>query len=191
MRLWARTIPQSTVLCADSFFGSHGLAEEFAAQRRLFLMLSKRDNRDAGLTRAAALIQEGDMARAIVADKNDELAVYKNPKVGHKPPRLVPFLTNCWYGEELPKDRRGIPPPPVVVCYREFSRAVNGANQMALQMRQLGRQMTWSHAVRGFMVQYAAGNAFATAKALGLVDDKTTMWEFQWDILKQRHLSGA
>ena len=54
MRLWARMIPQSTVLCADSFFGSHGLAEEFAAQLRPFLMLSKRDKRDAGLTRAAA-----------------------------------------------------------------------------------------------------------------------------------------
>ena len=191
MRLWARMIPQSTILCADSFFGSHGLAEEFAAQRRPFLMLSKRDKRDAGLTRAAALTQEGNMARAIVADKNYELAVYKNPKVGHKPPRLVPFLTNCWYGEEVPKDRRGNPLPPVVACYREFSRAVDGANQMALQMRQLGRQMTWSHAVRAFMVRYAAGNAFATAKALGLVDDKTTMWEFQWDILKQRYFSGA
>ena len=75
MRLWARMIPQSTVLCADSFFGSHGLAEEFAAQRRPVLMLSKCDKRDAGLTRAAALTQEGDMARAIVADKNYELAV--------------------------------------------------------------------------------------------------------------------
>ena len=138
MRLWARMIPQSTVLCADSFFGSHGLAEEFAAQRRPFLMLSKRDKRDAGLTRAAALTQEGDMARAIVADKTYELAVYKNPKLGHKPPRLVPFLTNCWYGEEVPKDRRGNPLPPVVACYREFSRAVDGANQMALQMRNWG-----------------------------------------------------
>ena len=124
------------------------------------------------------------MSRAIVADKNYELAVYKNPKVGHKPPCLVSFLTNCWYGEEVPKDRRGNPLPPVIACYREFSRAVDGANQMALQMRQLATQMTWSHAVRAFMVRYAAGNAFATAKALGLLDEKTTMWEFQWDILK-------
>ena len=106
--------------------------------------------------------------------------------MGHKPPRLVPFLTNCWYGEEVPKDRRGNPLPPVIACYREFSRAVDGANQMALQMRQLGRQMTWSHAVCAFMVRYAAGNAFATAKALELADEKSTMWEFQLDILKQR-----
>ena len=47
MRLWAKIIPESTVLCADSFFGSHGLAEEFAAQHRPFLMLSKCDKRDA------------------------------------------------------------------------------------------------------------------------------------------------
>ena len=45
--------------------------------------------------------------------------------------------------------------------------------------------------MRGFMVPYAPGNAFATANALGLVDEKTTMWEFQWDILKQRYFSGA
>ena len=55
MRLWAKMIPQSTVLCADSFFGSHALAEEFTAQRRPFLMLPKRDKRDAGTTRTAAL----------------------------------------------------------------------------------------------------------------------------------------
>ena len=188
MRLWAKIIPPSTVLCADSFFGSHGLAEEFAAQRRPFLMLSKRDKRDAGLTRAAALTQEGDVAWA---DNNYELAVYKNPKVGHKPPRLVPFLTNYWYGEEVPKDRRGNPLPPVLVCYREFSRAVDGASQMALQMRQVGEQMTCSHTVRAFMVRCAARIAFATAKALGLADDKTTMLEFQWDILKRRYSSGA
>ena len=55
MRLWVKIIPESTVFCADRFFGSHGLAEEFTAQRRPFLMLSKRDKQDAGLTRAASL----------------------------------------------------------------------------------------------------------------------------------------
>ena len=38
-------------------------------------------------------------------------------------------------------------------------------------------------------VAVAAGNAFATCKALGLVDEKTTMWEFQWDILKRRYFA--
>ena len=131
------------------------------------------------------------MAWAIVADKSYELAMYKPPKVGHKTPHLVPLLTNCWYAEEVPKDQRGNPLPPVVACYRALSRAVDGATQMVLQMRQPGRQMTWSHAVCAFMVRYAAENAFATAKALGLVDYKNSMWEFQWDILKQRYFSGA
>ena len=58
---------------------------------------------------------------------------------------------------------------------------------MALQMRQMGRQMTWSHAARAFMWRDAAGNAFATCKAFGLVDEKTTMWEFHWDIVKRRY----
>ena len=75
----------------------------------------------------------------------------------------------------------------MVAKYREVIRAVDGANQMALQTRQMGRQMTWSQAVRAFMLRYAAGNAFATCKAFELVDEKTTMWEFQWDILKRRY----
>ena len=41
-------------------------------------------------------------------DRTYELCVYKNPKVGHKPPKIVPFLTNCWYGVDDPaRDRRG------------------------------------------------------------------------------------
>ena len=44
--------------------------------------------------------------------------------------------------------------------------------------------------MRAFMVRCAAGNAFATAKGSGLVDNKTTMWELQWDILKWWYLSG-
>ena len=115
----------------------------------------------------------------------------RTPRWGIHPHAWAPFLTNSWYGEEVPKDRRGNPLPPVPACYQEFSRAVDGANLMALQMRQLGRQMTWSHALRAFMVRYAVASAFATAKALGLVDEKTTMWEFQWDILQLRYFSGA
>ena len=54
------------------------------------------------------------MARALVAGKNYELSVYKNPKVGKNPP--------VWYyGEEVPKDRRWSPLPPVVARYQEFS----------------------------------------------------------------------
>ena len=54
----------------------------------------------------------------------------------------------------------------------------------SVQMRQMSCQMMWSHAVRAFMLGYAAKIAFATCKALGLADEKTTMCEFQWDLVK-------
>ena len=130
LRLWWTLIPPSSVLCAVTFFGSHAPAKKLAAQVRLFLMLSKRDKRDASLTRAAFRTQEGDMAQAIVVDKEYEFVIYKNPKVGQKPPWLVPSLTNCWYAEEVPKDWRGNSLPAVVLCYREFSHASDGATQM-------------------------------------------------------------
>ena len=152
-------------------------------------MLIKKDKRDGRLTKAKQSIQEGACARAIV-DGTYELCVYKNPKVGHKPPKTVPFLTNCWYRVDDPaRDRRVNNLPAVVAKCREVSRAVDGANQIVLQMLQMGRQMTRSHTVRAFMLRYAAGNAFATFKALGLVEEKTTMWEFEWDILKRRYFA--
>ena len=89
-------------------------------QGRPFVILSKRDKRDAGLTRAASFTQEGDMAGVIVVDKEYGPVVYKNQTVGHKPPHLVPFLTTCWFAEVVPKDRRGNPLPPVVACYPFF-----------------------------------------------------------------------
>ena len=127
---------------ANSFFGSHDMAQDLSAHGTPYLMLVKKDKRDAGLTKAKQSTQEGDCARAIV-DGSYELCVYKNPKVGHKPPKIVPFLTNCWYGVDDPaRDRRGNNLPAVVAEHREVSCAVGGANQMALQMRQIGHQMT-------------------------------------------------
>ena len=151
--LWSRLIPPGTVFVADSFFGSHAMAQDLSARGTPYLVLVKKDKRDAGLTKAKQSTQEGDCARAIV-DGTYELCIYKNPKVRHKPPKIVPFLTNSWYGVDDPaRDRRGNNLPAVVAKYREVSRAVDGANQMALQMRQMGRQMTWSHAVRAFMLR--------------------------------------
>ena len=43
MRIWAKMILESMVLCVDSFFESRRLAQNFAAERRPFLMLLKRD----------------------------------------------------------------------------------------------------------------------------------------------------
>ena len=57
MKLWASLLPEGTVLCADSFFGSHGLAKELAANKRAFLMMTKRSTY--GVTWAGEQVQEG------------------------------------------------------------------------------------------------------------------------------------
>ena len=116
----------------------------------------------------------------------------KNPKVGHKCPRLVPFVTNLWFPEEGPQHgRSGEELNPVVAAYWDFSWAVDGANQMALQMRQFGRQMTWPHAVQAFMLRCAAANAFVACKRLRLTDSGMSMWDFQWSILMRRYLASV
>ena len=35
-------LPSGTILCVDSFFGSHQLARDLAAERHAFLMMTKR-----------------------------------------------------------------------------------------------------------------------------------------------------
>ena len=50
-----------------------------------------------GVTWAGEQMQEGQTAVCTVADFKYSLCVYKNPKVGHKPPRVVPMLTNVWF----------------------------------------------------------------------------------------------
>ena len=172
MKLWASLLPEGTVLCADSFFGSHGLAKELAANKRPFLMMTKRSTY--GVTWAGEHVQEGQTAVCTVADFKYSLCTYKNPKVGHKPPRVVPMLTNVWFARKGPPHQRsGREVHPVVAAYRTLSRGVDGVNQMALQMRQVGRQMTWTHAVRAFVLRYAVVNVFATCRQLGLCKETT------------------
>ena len=116
--------------------------------------------------------------------------MYKSPTIGHKPPRVVPMLTNVWFARKGPPHRRsGREVHPVVAAYRTLSRGVDGVNQMALQMRQVGRQMTWAHAVRAFVLQYTVANAFATCRQLGLCKETTSMWEWQWQVLRRRYFA--
>ena len=78
----------------------------------------------------------GRTAVCTVADFKYSLCTYKNPKVGHKPPRVVPMLTNVWFARKGPPHRgSGREVHPVVAAYRTLSRGVDGVNQMALQMR--------------------------------------------------------
>ena len=103
MKLWALLLPEGTVLCADSFFGSHGLAKELAASKRAFLMMTKRSTY--GVTWAGEQVQERQTAVCIVAHFNYSLCVYKNPKVGHVDECVV-----CPKGSTSPTKQSGNAP---------------------------------------------------------------------------------
>ena len=54
---------------------------------------------------------------------------------------------------------------------------------MALQMRQMERHMTWSHAVRAFVLRYTVVNAYATCRSLGGAQTGT-MFDWQSDLIR-------
>ena len=89
------------------------------------------------------------MARAILTDRNYEFLVLKNPKVGHKPPHFGLILTNCWFGDAV---QEWVVPSGCLLL--QTLPPVNGAHQMALQLRIMSRQMTWSATVHVFMVRW-------------------------------------
>ena len=146
------------------FFGSHELARDLAAERHAFLLMTKRSGY--GVDRAGQLLAKGQTATCAVDDARYAMVVFKNPKVGHKPPRVVPMLTNVHFPQARPVHRRsGNDVNPVVANYRQLSRGVVGVNEMALQLRQMGRETTWSHAVRAFDLRYAVVNVYATCRS--------------------------
>ena len=100
------------------------------------------------------------------------------------PRRLVPLLTNCWFRQSEVQSRGGQPLRLVVACYRQFSQAVDGANQIALQLCIITGQMTRASAVLVLILRYADASAFASCKALGSLERGTTLWEFRWDIIR-------
>ena len=61
---------------------------------------------------------------------------------------------------------------------------------MALQMRQMGRQMMWSHAVRAFVLRYAVVNAYAACWSLGWAQTGT-MFDWQRDLILRRFCTVA
>ena len=189
MTMWAGLLPSGTILCADSFFGSHELARDLAAEGHAFLMMTKRSTY--GVDRAGELLGKGQTATCTVDDARYAMVVIKNPKVGHKPPHVVPMLTNVHFPQAGPVHcRSGNEVNPVVASYRQLSRGVDGVNQMALQMRQMGRQMTWSHAVRAFVLRYAVVNVYATCRSLRGARTGT-MFDWQWDLVRRRFCTVA
>ena len=78
MTMWAGLLPSRTILCAYSFFGSHQLAHDLAAERHAFLMMTKRSTY--GGDRAGQLLAEGQTATCTVDDARYAMVVFKNPR---------------------------------------------------------------------------------------------------------------
>ena len=93
VQLWADLIPHNTTLVADTYFGSHQAAEALVARGTPFVLLVKRD------AARVKQISDGMPVSSIRTEYNPgreyAIIVYKNPKVGAKAPRVVPFVTNC------------------------------------------------------------------------------------------------
>ena len=174
--------PKAPFLLPIFFFGSHEAAKGLAARGTPFLMLCKRDER--GVGEAGEVLEEGGLATAKVSTANYTLQVYKNPRLGHKPPRVVPLLSNCGFPQEVVvHKKRGYEMPAIIGCYRALVDGVDTANQLALQHRETDRLRKWSAVVRSFLMRYAVVNIFTMVKCSKLVKPETTMWEFQWDLL--------
>ena len=187
--MWAGLLATGTILDADSFFGSLELARDLAAERHAFLMMMKRFTY--GVDRAGQLLAEEQTATCTVADARYASVVFKNTKVGHKLPCVVPMLTNIHFPQAGPLHRhRGNEVNPVVASCGQLLRWVDGVNQMALQMRQVRRQMTWSHALCVFVLRYAVVNAYATCRYLGRAQ-MGRMFEWQWDLIRRCFCTGA
>ena len=119
-----------TVLVRDSFFGSHATAQRLAREGRPFITMVRKDM--AGVQQAGDTIQAGQTAVATVEGQKYALQVYKQPKTGGKPPKLVPILSNVWYAARGPLHHTALEIHPLVVAYRQVAREVDCANQMAL-----------------------------------------------------------
>ena len=148
-----------------------------------FLFLCKRDQE--GVSLAGDSMRPSIAAEAYVKGGKYSLHVYKNPKVGSKPPRVVPFLSNCVFDNEWVRHRGGYELPPVVAAYGQLANGVDSANQMALEHRETGRFKSWTRALRAFLFRYAIVNTFTVCRLQGLIPKKKSLWDFQWDILEK------
>ena len=102
---WADLLPTRTAIVCDSYFGSHLVANQMAQRQQPFLFLCKRDQE--GVSLAGDSMRPSIAAETYVKGGKYSLHVYKNPKVGSKPPRVVPFLSNCVFDNEWVRHRGG------------------------------------------------------------------------------------
>ena len=162
VQLWNDVTPPGKVLVADSFFGSRDAAAMLIAQERPFLML----------TSTSALVQDGnvgldpgDVNTVVHKEHGYAPSVYKNPRVGRKPAKVVPLLTNCLTGGSLPHRSGRYHLPGRIANYRRFAPGVDTFNQMCLQHREEHRFQSWCKALGGMVLRIAATNAFTSCQA--------------------------
>jgi hypothetical protein len=185
MKRWDEMLPPGVCIMADSAFGTHNIAREFAALNRPFVLLT---SRNAHMVEALSEgLQDGDLHTVHSPSAQYMTQVFKNPPVGKKAARCVPFLTNCKFAGGQYLHTRGYHLHPIVHKYRTRANGVDGANQMALQLRELGRKTTWSAAVRSFLLRQGMVNAFTTCKQLGLCRVDMTMADWQHMVMRDVH----
>ena len=181
VQLWNDVTPPGKVLVADSFFGSHDAAAMLSAQERPFWML----------TSTSALVQDGnvgldpgDVNTVVHKEHGYALSVYKNPKVGRKPAKVVPLRTDCLTGGSLPHRSGRYHLPGIIANYRRFAPGVDTFNQMCLQHREEHRFQSWWKALGGMVLRIAATNAFTSCQALRLSPGGETMFDRQWRLMR-------
>ena len=164
------------LLVADTYFGSHEVAATLADQKRPFLMLTKRS--ELGVEEASAGLRPGETNSVVNVEHGYNLTVSNDPKVGKKPARCVPFLTNCDMGPRVPHRTGKYTVPGIVGQYRRLSPGVDSFNQLTLQHREEQRFSAWYKAVNGMMLRFATVNAFSTCHNLKLAHGGDTL--FDW-----------
>ena len=187
---WSDLLPARTTIICDSFFGHPLIAKWLQRERRPFLILHRQDG--VGVFHGAQGLEPGGTHVTVNKATKIALHLYKHPAIGGKKTKVVPFLTNVAWDIPAEEHRsKAYIVPPIVGAYRALSSGVDPCNQMALQLRELGRFRTWSKAVRAFILRYAMSNTFATCQVLHLLPPNTTMFEFQWTVMKERcHLES-
>ena len=143
-----------------SYFGSHAVAHQLRRQLP-FLFLTRRDQEGVGA--AGDPLLPGQMAKAYVRKGGYSLHLFKNPKVGSNPPRVVPFVSNCQYDGMRVPHRWGYLLPPIVAPHWQLANGVDNANQLALEHREAGRFKCRSKALKAFLYRYAIVNTFTIA----------------------------
>ena len=115
------------------------MAHRLALRVHPFVLLCKRD--EERVDEAPGSLKPGLVAAAVCQGRGYSLKMFKNPKVGSKPPRVVTFWTNCSYPSQFTKHKNAYELPPVVAAYRGLA---NGMDSGICQPIALGTQGTWS-----------------------------------------------